>query len=146
MPKDRRKLGRRPLRALGEPTQHNPGSLGKLDEKGTPPLPHQRGNAIHKRLPIVGLTLVKHSPHVDVGVAKFGVQRLRLALLCGIDQAVRRLPRPIRPPSMIKGSSREIGPDNVRVPIGKKPRLGPVTTPEIHKRQPRSGQVQFEQR
>ena len=145
MPEHGRKLARRPLRALGKATQHKPGGLGELNEEGPAPLPHQRGNAVDQRLSIIRFALMKHAPHIDVGVPELSVQCLRLALLSRIEQPIRGLPRPIRPPSMIEGGSREIGADDVGVPVGKEPRLGAVTAAEVHEGQPRSGQVRFEQ-
>ncbi|GAB3012840.1 hypothetical protein GCM10023080_094780 [Streptomyces pseudoechinosporeus] len=129
VPENGRELGRRALRALSEAAQHEPGGLGEFDEEGAAPLAHQRSNPIDKRLPIIRLALMKHTPHIHVHVTELGMQRLRLTLLSRIEQPIRGLPRPIHTPSMIECGSREIGPDNVGVPVGKEPRLGPVTAP-----------------
>ncbi|MGC7103053.1 hypothetical protein ACPZ19_51055 [Amycolatopsis lurida] len=93
--------------ALDQSAEHGPGHLRRLDREGLPAPPHQRRDAVHQWLPVVGQALVQDAPHGHVGIARFGVRGRCRALLGRVQQPV------LRPPGAVGSRLGEVDADGV---------------------------------
>ncbi|CAM5263451.1 hypothetical protein SHIRM173S_13389 [Streptomyces hirsutus] len=125
--------------------QQRPCGLGGFDEESTAAVAGQGGDAVRQGLPFPGLALVQHAPHVDVDVAEFRVQVLRLALLCGVQLPVGDPAGRIGTPGVVQGGGGQVGSDDVREAVGEEAGLGAVAAAQVDHRQAGIGQMRFEQ-